>query len=595
MKYLGFDCDQIEKAAANFEGNQGGDVPDMSRMSLSTAAVAPMSKAAEETVSRALLVGNFAAAVECCFQTGQLADALILSSCGGADLWQKTQERYFEREKGGRPFLKVVNAVINNRLDGLVEESDLLKWQETLAILSTYGKSEEFPQLCEQLGARLNEAGDVKGASLCYVCALNLEKSLQFWKAELEEANRVDGGLDIMALHQFVEKATVFASTDPNAAFGADINDLFAQYADALANQGLFEVAGRYAKSQSGSCAVLRDRLYNASDDAGKNAYLNANQGQPPALPFEKLNVNAAQGQQQQQGQPQGQQQQAYGQQPVAQQQPAVQQQQPVQAVAQQPVAQPAAAPVLPPGWLAMQDPTSGRTYYANQQSGETTWEFPQAANPQQQQQQQPAYAQPAQPVQAAPTPAPVSQPAAYQQPAAAYQQPQPVQPVAAAAPLPGTPGQSLANKYGDGFVSSASNPALAAQYGNIGTANPYNGSARPGQADVAGPAGTLAPAEAPAPVQMDPAYQPIVDGLNHFLATLGSMQLLSSEKKQLAEVQKGVTAFIAKLGTGGVDAGTCAHMLQLVQFMSARDYNNANVVNTTLANTVWKEHKDWL
>lgn len=64
----------------------------------------------------ALLVGNFGAAVECCFRTGNLADALILASCGGADLWSKTQERYFEMETKKRPFLSIVSAVIRNKV-----------------------------------------------------------------------------------------------------------------------------------------------------------------------------------------------------------------------------------------------------------------------------------------------------------------------------------------------------------------------------------------------------------------------------------------------------------------------------------------------
>jgi len=34
----------------------------------------------------------------------------------------------------------------------LVLGSSLDRWQETLAILSTYGKSEEFPGLCEVIG-----------------------------------------------------------------------------------------------------------------------------------------------------------------------------------------------------------------------------------------------------------------------------------------------------------------------------------------------------------------------------------------------------------------------------------------------------------
>ena len=33
---------------------------------------------------------------------------------------------------------------------------------------------------------------------------------------------------------------------------------------------------------------------------------------------------------------------------------------------------------VLPAGWIALEDPNSGNTYYANEQTNETTWEIPQ-------------------------------------------------------------------------------------------------------------------------------------------------------------------------------------------------------------------------
>ncbi|CAN0522927.1 unnamed protein product, partial [Laminaria digitata] len=130
----------------------------------------PLSKAAEAVIKRSLLVGNFEAAVQCCMSTGNMADAMLLASCGGADLWAKTQAQYFARESHRRPFLRVVNAIIKSELGGLVEASDLGQWQETLAILSTYAKQDEFPTLCEALASRLEtEAGDRKSANLCYM------------------------------------------------------------------------------------------------------------------------------------------------------------------------------------------------------------------------------------------------------------------------------------------------------------------------------------------------------------------------------------------------------------------------------------------
>lgn len=68
-------------------------------------------------------------------------------------------------------------------------------------------------------------------------------------------------------------------------------------------------------------------------------------------------------------------------------------------AAAQQP--QQAAASALPPGWAEHVDPGSGKTFYANAQTGQTAWERPQGA--------QPAAAAPA-PAAAAPAPAPAPQ-----------------------------------------------------------------------------------------------------------------------------------------------------------------------------------------
>ena len=150
-----------------------------------------MPQGTQSVVKEALMVGNFEAAVDCCFRTGNLADALVLASCGGAELWAKTQERYFESQSQKRPFLSVVGAIIRNDLEPLVQNSDLGNWKETLAILSTYGKSDEFPPLCVALGDKLGAAGDHASASLCYMCALDLGRAARYWRIQLEEANKV--------------------------------------------------------------------------------------------------------------------------------------------------------------------------------------------------------------------------------------------------------------------------------------------------------------------------------------------------------------------------------------------------------------------
>lgn len=188
VKHLGFDAETVAQAAKEYaEATPNGGIAPPPP----PAKAAGMSKAAEEAVKNALLVGNFEAAVECCFRTENFADALMLASCGGAELWAKTQQRYFESETVERPFLSIVSAVLRNQLGELVASSDPAKWQETLALLSTYGQSDEFPRLCIALGDRLASVGDNHSANLCYMCSLSLEHSVQHWSAQLDTANKV--------------------------------------------------------------------------------------------------------------------------------------------------------------------------------------------------------------------------------------------------------------------------------------------------------------------------------------------------------------------------------------------------------------------
>ena len=159
-----------------------------------------MTDETEDVVKQALLVGDFKSAVHVCFENGHVGDALVLSSCGGAELWKETQAKYFQRER--RPYLRIVEAVLGGDLAALIGGGT---FEETMAVFSTYGKSEEFPRLCEKLGTHLKSLGD-PAAILCYLCALNVPSAVEFWKAEYEA-----GQADPLALHKFIEKVMVFS------------------------------------------------------------------------------------------------------------------------------------------------------------------------------------------------------------------------------------------------------------------------------------------------------------------------------------------------------------------------------------------------
>lgn len=113
MDTLGFDPSDIAAKASSYTENDDGTG---STNNGTVTGSQSMSAAAEDTIKKALLVGNFEAAVECCFRSGNLADALVLASCGGSELWTKTQQRYFESQSAKRPFLSVVSSIIHNQV-----------------------------------------------------------------------------------------------------------------------------------------------------------------------------------------------------------------------------------------------------------------------------------------------------------------------------------------------------------------------------------------------------------------------------------------------------------------------------------------------
>jgi protein transport protein SEC31 len=79
----------------------------------------------------------------------------------------------------------------DDQLGDFVTSSDPVKWHETLAAICSYGTQEEFTPLCEALGDRLESVGDLANASLCYMCALNLEKASKFWQMQLDNGSNV--------------------------------------------------------------------------------------------------------------------------------------------------------------------------------------------------------------------------------------------------------------------------------------------------------------------------------------------------------------------------------------------------------------------
>lgn len=496
---------------------------------------------AEHMIRKALVVGNFSAAVDVCLEAGLMTEALLLAQCGDPDLWARTQHEFFVRQRKRKPFLNILQSVIKNELMGYVLQSDLNKWRETLALLSTYGKSDEFNDMCEALANRLEtEMNDIPSATLCYMCATNVERTIEFWATELKAHNNAKGSTDTVALQQFVEKVVVYTSAHKVDDLGVNGSKYFAEYAGLLASQGVLDVAPDYLKGDSPEEVVLRDRLFHA----GPKQVVGA---RPPVFPFERVTVQAvssaavgansagfseASSAASTFANPSG-----------------VQAQPQVQAVEQEkkqvntPSKQPqqqqtipqAAQGGLPAGWIQLQDPTTNRTYYVDQSTGQSQWEPPVPVS--------------------TPVPVPVSVPSVEQQSVPQghqqLQQPTRVQP----AQQPSQPEQSQVHQQ---------QPAPEA----VTTPEPASVSA-----GVGGDAGA--------------ELQAMLEAV--------SGKAVGGDKRQVTMVKTALTVLHKQIAGGIVSPETMGKLDQMVLALHSKNSAAANVVNTDLTNSVWGQHKDWI
>jgi hypothetical protein len=401
LTFLGFDSSKISASATAYletsQQEKDGDASNIfsSAMSDSTSLLESSSlnisqreklaralqnilssESAEPTIRKALIVGNFEMAVECCLQAGLLAEALLLAQCGGQELRIKTQAAFFERQRHQHPFLNVLHAVIKNQLMEFVMSSDLDNWKETLALLSTYGKSDEFSSLCEALANRLeNENKDKKSAALCFMCAANVHRTIKYWTEEFHEANLKLGQIDTRALQDYVEKILVFTQANPVSDLGEEPGSLFARYADLLASHGRLASAANYLRGDSHSIRVLTDRIYHAGNKPAGS--------RPPAFPFEKVALET-----QQAVQSNLRSEHKVLEKKVADTKPktnfavdpsssTANRLNPSTSVPDSNTMQSTQTSTLPAGWVQLFDPANNRYYYANQQTGQSQWDQP--------------------------------------------------------------------------------------------------------------------------------------------------------------------------------------------------------------------------
>ncbi|RWW67334.1 hypothetical protein BHE74_00025224 [Ensete ventricosum] len=192
--------------------------------------------AVDDSIQRALVVGDYKGAVLQCIAANRMADALVIAHAGGPSLWESTRNQYLKNNL--TPYLK-------------------------------FAQKEEWTVLCDSLASRLMTAGNTLAATLCYICAGNIDRTVEIWSRSLKPD--CEGRTYVDLLQDLMEKTIVLTLATGHKRFSASLSKLVENYAELLANQGLLTTAVEYLKllgseEPSHELAILRDRIALAAE-----------------------------------------------------------------------------------------------------------------------------------------------------------------------------------------------------------------------------------------------------------------------------------------------------------------------------------------
>ncbi|KAG4093393.1 WD40 repeat-like protein [Neocallimastix lanati (nom. inval.)] len=285
----------------------------------------------DSMIIKYLLIGDFDSAVQLCFTTNRLADALIMAICGSPELLAKARKEFFKRKRDEKVYMAVLENIANGHVKEMISAINLNdsmekgSWKDIMALICTYAKMDEFASLCGSLGKKLeqrikqNLTHDLKDAEetklatvLCYLAAGELDKVVEIWLSEKNAADytltKLSGYSEYASkIQRLIERVTIlrkaisfidteFVNNTPerNGQFALHkLYEKYAEYAEILVNQGKLDEAWTFLEliPESfqfwGSELVqsLRDRIF-------RNGNYSVPDGrQPPQPPFEITDI----------------------------------------------------------------------------------------------------------------------------------------------------------------------------------------------------------------------------------------------------------------------------------------------------------------
>ncbi|XP_066903921.1 protein transport protein Sec31A isoform X2 [Halyomorpha halys] len=212
-------------------------------------------------ICKALLAGSITDAINICLNEGKTADALILARTAGPDVLADTQKKFLQKREGYLSY--ILNALVTEDWVPIVKQCDITSWKEALSALLIYCTDAALPDLCFQLGKRLEEAGNEYSlcAEICYIASGNIGPLIN---------KRLNGtAVSVTNIQEMVELVLVaqgvYSSRGQVFPIDGDVAKVISLYCELLASEGALETALQYLKDSSGEAVNdLRERLYYA-------------------------------------------------------------------------------------------------------------------------------------------------------------------------------------------------------------------------------------------------------------------------------------------------------------------------------------------
>ncbi|XP_067626754.1 protein transport protein Sec31A isoform X3 [Eurosta solidaginis] len=238
----------------------------------------PKGEHPDSLITEAILTGNFEAAVELCFESQRIPEALIIASTAGIDFLTKIHTRYLQKQQN--ELCNVISALITRDWLDIVNRCTIESWKEALVAALNHN-DRKVVDICERLGDRLLRERSqsieyTRNAMLCYVCAGSIDKLVTAWHQlkALEHQNN-NYKLNTVELQELAEIVMLMSKSLQQQGIALELNGSFAdfikEYGGILVSQGALTAALAYlfalgsgTNEENMELVELRERIYNA-------------------------------------------------------------------------------------------------------------------------------------------------------------------------------------------------------------------------------------------------------------------------------------------------------------------------------------------